>query len=139
MTKKSKYSIEIEDFIARYHAIGLPLNRIARALGIKESTVYSWCQRKKALRIKIAELELAEAERRMQGVPDTWWLERKFPEQFCKDTKENQSINLSIQMLIDARAQLEATPGLEEEGIIDVESTNTLLLKFDSKKKIVMR
>jgi len=122
MPSKSIYNADIEDYIAQNHSLGLPLTRIAQALGITDKAIYNWVRRKKTLKVKIANLELAEARDRIASVPASWWLERKFPEHF-KDPNKDQTVtvNLTVQHLIDAKQSLIDTPGLDD--VIDVTGT----------------
>lgn len=112
MAGKSKYCLEIEDFIAENSANGFSKRLIAQALGIPEKTVYSWFERKKTLRVKIAELRLQEAARRIKGVPDTFWLSKVMPEEFGDKPLENKEI--TVNMLVEVRNKLNETPGLED-------------------------
>lgn len=147
MAVARKYTIEIEDFIAEYVALGFSYAKIGQALKIPENTVKTWCHRKISLKQKIAHLQLEEGRKRLARTDPHWYLERVYPEFRLENTA---NINLKVvksldemnddelnDMIARLRAdEAKALPAPDQKRVIDISSRKTDKAKDKQKSAV---
>jgi hypothetical protein len=109
---KSIYSEEYDDLIAESVANKLSHDKIGAAIGVSGDSVGRWIKKNKKLAAKIAKFQIEESLRRVKGIPDREWMAKVHPETWGED-QQGQTVNVTIQMLVDARAVLDQVPGLD--------------------------